>query len=85
MAALQNPQQELRGWLSGERRGTPADGLALTRSESGCLRQAWSRGGRYNRWWFYLICSLGTALSGPAIYFGRATILGYETLRVSSG
>jgi len=39
---------------------------------------------RYNRWWFYLIWSLGTVLVGPAIYFGRATILGYETFRVAS-
>lgn len=39
---------------------------------------------RYNRWWFYLIWSLGTALISPAIYFSRATILGYETFRVSS-
>ena len=39
---------------------------------------------RYNRWWFYLIWSLGTALIGPTIYFSRATILGYETFRVSS-
>jgi signal peptidase I len=39
---------------------------------------------RYNRWWFYLIWSLGTILVGPAIYFSRATILGYETFRVAS-
>ena len=39
---------------------------------------------RYNRWWFYLIWSLGTVLIGPTIYFSRATILGYETFRVSS-
>jgi signal peptidase I len=39
---------------------------------------------RYNRWWFYLIWSLGTVLIGPAIYFSRATILGYETFRVAS-
>jgi signal peptidase I len=39
---------------------------------------------RYNRWWFYLIWSLGTVLVGPAIYFSRAAILGYETFRVAS-
>jgi signal peptidase I len=39
---------------------------------------------RYNRWWFYLIWSLGTILIGPATYFSRATILGYETFRVAS-
>jgi signal peptidase I len=31
-----------------------------------------------------LIWILGTALIGPAIYFSRATILGYETFRVAS-
>jgi signal peptidase I len=39
---------------------------------------------QYNRWWFYLIWSLGTCLIGPAVYFGRATVLGYETFRVAS-
>jgi signal peptidase I len=39
---------------------------------------------RYNHWWFYLVWSLGAVLAGPAIYFSRATILGYETFRASS-
>jgi signal peptidase I len=39
---------------------------------------------QYNRWWFYLIWSLGTALLGPTLYFSRATMLGYETFRVAS-
>jgi signal peptidase I len=39
---------------------------------------------RYNRWWVYLIWSLGTCLIGPAVYFSRATVFGYETFRVAS-
>jgi signal peptidase I len=39
---------------------------------------------QYNRWWFYLIWSLGAVSIGPAFYFSRATILGYETFRTSS-
>jgi signal peptidase I len=39
---------------------------------------------RYNRWWFYLLWSLVTALLGPAVYFTRAAVLGYETFRVAS-
>jgi signal peptidase I len=39
---------------------------------------------RYNRWWFYLLWSLGTVALGPTIVFTRATLLGYQTFRVVS-
>jgi len=39
---------------------------------------------RCNRWWFYLLWSLGTVALGPTIFFTRATLLGYETFRVAS-
>jgi signal peptidase I len=41
-------------------------------------------GKRYNRWWFYLLWSVGTIVLGPIIFKTRAWLLGYETFRVAS-
>jgi signal peptidase I len=38
----------------------------------------------YNRWWFYLLWSLGMVALGPVIFASRATVFGYETFRVAS-
>jgi signal peptidase I len=38
----------------------------------------------YNRWWVYLLWSVGTVALGPIIFASRATLLGYETFRVAS-
>jgi signal peptidase I len=39
---------------------------------------------RYNRWWVYLLWSLGMVVLGSVIFASRATLLGYETFRVAS-